>query len=76
MSGAYPGDWRQMFRPDIPNAARIYDYMLGGRPPDGIPEVIDGARVWNEAIKPTYIRSRAAIGKLVAGISRPGVQSR
>ena len=31
MSGAYPGDWRQMFRPDIPNAARIYDYMVGGK---------------------------------------------
>jgi hypothetical protein len=38
MGGAYPGDWRQTFRPDM--------------------------------------RSRAAIGKLLAGISRPGGQSR
>ena len=23
------GDWRTTFRPDIPSAARIYDYLLG-----------------------------------------------
>ena len=27
----YDGDWRQTFRPDIPSAARIYDYLLGGK---------------------------------------------
>jgi S-adenosyl methyltransferase len=25
------GDWRTTFRPDIPSAARIYDYLLGGK---------------------------------------------
>jgi O-methyltransferase involved in polyketide biosynthesis len=25
------GDWRKTFRPDIPSAARIYDYLLGGK---------------------------------------------
>ena len=25
------GDWRSTFRPDIPSAARIYDYLLGGK---------------------------------------------
>ena len=25
------GDWRTPFRPDIPSAARIYDYLLGGK---------------------------------------------
>src|SRR5487761_750381 len=25
------GDWRVTFRPDIPSAARIYDYLLGGK---------------------------------------------
>ena len=28
MSG---GDWRTNFRPDIPSAARVYDYLLGGK---------------------------------------------
>jgi hypothetical protein len=43
--------------------------------PDEIPEVIDGARVWNEASEQAYVRSRAAIGKLVAGmeIVEPGL---
>ena len=27
----YDGDWRETFRPDIPSAARIYDYLLGGK---------------------------------------------
>jgi SAM-dependent methyltransferase len=27
----YVGDWRTTFRPDIPSAARIYDYLLGGK---------------------------------------------
>jgi O-methyltransferase involved in polyketide biosynthesis len=27
----YEGDWRTTFRPDIPSAARIYDYLLGGK---------------------------------------------
>jgi hypothetical protein len=27
----YAGDWRTTFRPDIPSAARIYDYLLGGK---------------------------------------------
>jgi hypothetical protein len=27
----YDGDWRDTFRPDIPSAARIYDYLLGGK---------------------------------------------
>ncbi len=27
----YDGDWRQTFRPDIPSAARVYDYLLGGK---------------------------------------------
>jgi len=27
----YNGDWRETFRPDIPSAARIYDYLLGGK---------------------------------------------
>jgi hypothetical protein len=31
MCGPYAGDWRQTFRPDIPSAARIYDYLLGGK---------------------------------------------
>ena len=26
----YDGDWRETFRPDIPSAARTYDYLLGG----------------------------------------------
>jgi hypothetical protein len=26
-----PDDWRTTFRPDIPSAARIYDYFLGGK---------------------------------------------
>ncbi len=26
----YDGDWRETFRLDIPSAARIYDYLLGG----------------------------------------------
>src|ERR1700761_8015021 len=26
-----PDDWRTTFRPDIPSAARIYDYLLGGK---------------------------------------------
>ena len=30
------GDWRTSFRPDIPSAARIYDYLLGGK--DNYPE--------------------------------------
>jgi len=30
------GDWRTSFRPDIPSAARIYDYLLGGK--DHYPE--------------------------------------
>jgi hypothetical protein len=25
------GDWRTVFRPDIPSSARIYDYLLGGK---------------------------------------------
>ena len=25
------GDWRTTFRPDIPSAARVYDYLLGGK---------------------------------------------
>ena len=25
------GNWRTTFRPDIPSAARIYDYLLGGK---------------------------------------------
>ena len=25
------GVWRTTFRPDIPSAARIYDYLLGGK---------------------------------------------
>ena len=25
------GDWRKTFRPDIPSAARVYDYLLGGK---------------------------------------------
>jgi SAM-dependent methyltransferase len=25
------GDWRTSFRPDIPSAARVYDYLLGGK---------------------------------------------
>jgi hypothetical protein len=32
--GAYvaeDGDWRTTFRPDIPSAARVYDYLLGGK---------------------------------------------
>src|SRR5215469_13227352 len=24
-------DWRTTFRPDIPSAARVYDYLLGGK---------------------------------------------
>ena len=28
---ACDGDWRTTFRPDIPSAARIYDYLLGGK---------------------------------------------
>jgi len=24
-------DWRKTFRPDIPSAARVYDYLLGGK---------------------------------------------
>jgi O-methyltransferase involved in polyketide biosynthesis len=28
---AYDGDWRKTLRPDIPSAARIYDYLLGGK---------------------------------------------
>jgi len=27
----YDGDWRETFRPDIPSAARIYNYLLGGK---------------------------------------------
>jgi S-adenosyl methyltransferase len=27
----YDGDWRETFRPDIPSAARVYDYLLGGK---------------------------------------------
>ena len=27
----YGGDWRETFRPDIPSAARVYDYLLGGK---------------------------------------------
>jgi O-methyltransferase involved in polyketide biosynthesis len=27
----YDGDWRTTFRPDIPSAARVYDYLLGGK---------------------------------------------
>jgi SAM-dependent methyltransferase len=27
----YDGDWRGTFRPDIPSAARVYDYLLGGK---------------------------------------------
>jgi hypothetical protein len=27
----YDGDWRATFRPDIPSAARVYDYLLGGK---------------------------------------------
>ena len=27
----YDGDWREKFRPDIPSAARVYDYLLGGK---------------------------------------------
>ena len=27
----YDGDWRKTFRPDIPSAARVYDYLLGGK---------------------------------------------
>jgi hypothetical protein len=27
----YVGDWRTTFRPDIPSAARVYDYLLGGK---------------------------------------------
>jgi hypothetical protein len=27
----HDGDWRSTFRPDIPSAARIYDYLLGGK---------------------------------------------
>jgi S-adenosyl methyltransferase len=27
----YDGDWRDTFRPDIPSAARVYDYLLGGK---------------------------------------------
>ena len=27
----YDGNWRETFRPDIPSAARIYDYLLGGK---------------------------------------------
>jgi len=27
----YEGDWRATLRPDIPSAARIYDYLLGGK---------------------------------------------
>jgi S-adenosyl methyltransferase len=27
----YDGDWRGIFRPDIPSAARVYDYLLGGK---------------------------------------------
>jgi S-adenosyl methyltransferase len=25
------GNWRSTFRPDIPSAARVYDYLLGGK---------------------------------------------
>jgi hypothetical protein len=35
MCGSYCGDWRQTFRPDIPSAARMYDYLLGGK--DNVP---------------------------------------
>jgi O-methyltransferase involved in polyketide biosynthesis len=28
---AYEGDWRKTLRPDIPSAARVYDYLLGGK---------------------------------------------
>jgi S-adenosyl methyltransferase len=27
----YDGNWRETFRPDIPSAARVYDYLLGGK---------------------------------------------
>ncbi len=27
----YDGDWRETFRPDIASAARVYDYLLGGK---------------------------------------------
>jgi hypothetical protein len=27
----YEGDWRETFRPDIPSAARVYDYLRGGK---------------------------------------------
>ncbi len=27
----YEGDWRTTFRPDIPSAARVYDYLRGGK---------------------------------------------
>jgi hypothetical protein len=27
----YQGDWRATFRPDIPSAARVYNYLLGGK---------------------------------------------
>jgi hypothetical protein len=27
----YEGDWRTVLRPDVPSAARMYDYLLGGK---------------------------------------------
>jgi S-adenosyl methyltransferase len=27
----FGGDWRTTFQPDIPSAARVYDYLLGGK---------------------------------------------
>lgn len=42
---------------------------------DEIPEVSDAERVWDEAAEQAHVRSRAAIGKLVAGmeIVEPGL---
>ena len=31
LAATYAGDWRTTFRPDIPSAARVYDYLLGGK---------------------------------------------
>jgi S-adenosyl methyltransferase len=62
----YDGDWRETFRPDIPSAARVYDYLLGGK--DNYPAdraVAESVIAKLPNVRPAVRWNRAFLGRVV-----------
>ena len=68
---ANSGDWREVFRPDLPSPARVYDYLLSGKdhfPADRV--VAENLLKAMPDAKTAAVQNRAFLGRVVRYLAR------